>query len=1565
MQGKWGLFLALGILATSAALALVDPAQDSRLGTLYKYDPATSAGVIGEAPEKLGDPTLSSGWTEFKNSSGGTWKVFLDRRSGSPLLVEGAGLPWFDKTSGPITLAALETKAREFLGRHELLFRFRGEELILDRQASVQFDPDRWQVVFRRQVDNTPVEGEMITLLVSQGRMVAFGSSRWSSTPTLPSKPTLSADQAWQALLSYLSLTDGTAHLSHPAATTFLPGLSATSGSNEKYEGAVGQGSSLHRAWVFDFEIPGERGLYVGKVDTETGAILAFFDRVKYGQVKGGVYPVSNDQSGFDGTEQKNWPMPFADVTIDGTQQTANSMGIFADGPSNSTASTVLAGPYVQVEDSCGAINQSGPADGEIDLLFGPGTDCDIPAGASAGNTHASRSGFYHLNRVMEKGRAWLPDNAWLKSQLRDRVNISVWCNATYGGNQVNFYKGDGSSCRNTGEIAGVFVHEWGHGIDENDGGGWDNPSEAYADTVAFLQTHVSCVGRGFYLSQNCDGYGDKCLNCSGIRDQDWDKHQEHAPATADGFLKDHCGGGGGPCGKEEHCEAYVAAETIWDLATRDLPAAGYDLATSWQITDKLFYKSRKGSGGGAYNCSGTSSDGCSSSSWFTKFRNIDDDDGNLSNGTPHAAAIFAAFSRHKIACGAAGDASNQNSSSCPALSAPVLNTAAGSGSATLTWAEVPGASRYLILRNDQSCDAGHTIIATVEAPATSYVDVGLPNDFPVYYALQAQGSNTACDSAVSGCKSVTPQPFAGTIKLDRANYGCSVPINISVYDANIGAPTTTVSVFSTSEAEPETVVLTQAATGSARYVGTIFTTPNPAVHGDGFLTVKSGDLITAQYLDADDGMGGTNLVRQATAGTDCVSPQISQVSSSNITDTQATIHWFTDKGANTQVRWGGTAPPGQVSTKAETVTDHSLTLTGLSSCTIYYFAAESLDPAGNTAVDNNAGQYYHFETLGLFDGELQGCHAGKVRFDRPAASCADTLQIQVTDLDLNTDSNVAETVTITLSSTSEWQPETVTLTETGPNTAQFKAAVPTTLAAAVHGDGKLSVQNGDLISATYLDSNDGTGQGAISSATVTADCQAPRTDSVVVDNITDKSARVTFTTSEPTTAQIEWGTSASLGNTIPDTNLGTTHVFTLQPLTSCGRIYFRLQSTDAYGNSKTEDLSGKLFQFNANKIPGVVFQDGFETDKGWTKDGEWQIAAPKGLGTAPPDPSSAYAGTKVLGHDLTGLGTKPGDYPLGVTEYVTSPTINASALTNGKLYFKRWLNCGRLSQAGVDVYSKSEARWVAVWTSNNWFGESAYSWEDQEIDISKYADKNATLKIRFRQRGATGDSRSGWNIDELMIRDSSLPDFDVCGACGGTPTFGGLAEAVDANPCGAGGVNLKWHEASAWGTGHKGSYAVYRDTVPNFTPSAANLIAKGLTGTTYNDPNPPADTLLYYLVRAENDETCSGGPNNHGATDDNRVYLSTRDTAAQAAPAPVGDSLSLVLVNRAHVRLAWNAATQAFTYHILRSPNPVSAWVSILDTPALIAEDRDQALNANSWYYLVRSANACGTETP
>ena len=512
----------------------------------------------------------------------------------------------------------------------------------------------------------------------------------------------------------------------------------------------------------------------------------------------------------------------------------------------------MLDGIYFRISDQCGAISESTLCDDPLDLGVSAGANCAVAPGASAGNTDAARSAYYSLNRVNQKARFWYPGNAWLDGQVTCRSNVNSTCNATWGG-QINMYRA-GNGCGNTSQLQGVVTHEWGHGFDENDGGGYDNPSEAYGDVVAIFESHESCVGRGFYTDGRvCSGYGDTCLSCTGIRDHDYAARTDNTPATPAGFNQSYCPGGGGPCGKEVHCAAYVPSEAMFDLATRDLPASGLDTATSWQLAERLWYQSRPGSSGDIFNCSLPNSDSCGAGTWYQQLRVQDDDDGNLSNGTPHAAAIFAAFDRHAIACGNAGDAENQSSGVCTPLDAPVVTTKTLTNAVELNWDPVAGASAYRVYRNEIGCDRSQVPLAEIAAPATTYLDDGLANDFTVYYRIQAIGANTSCESPLSGCTGAAAQPLAGRVKFDRATYGCSNTIGLRVTDANHAFGTMTIELTSDTESTPETVVLVEIAPGSGKFEGAIQTTTDtPAA--DGLLSIANGDALTARYVDDDDG---------------------------------------------------------------------------------------------------------------------------------------------------------------------------------------------------------------------------------------------------------------------------------------------------------------------------------------------------------------------------------------------------------------------------------------------------------------------------------------------------------------------------------------------------------------------------------------------------------------------------------------------------------------------------------------------------------------------------------------
>ena len=130
------------------------------------------------------------------------------------------------------------------------------------------------------------------------------------------------------------------------------------------------------------------------------------------------------------------------------------------------------------------------------DATFTPGTNATL----------AETTTFYHLTVAHDWAREIVnPD--WFKSQVGANVNISDACNAYFDGSRMHFFNagaitknGKVNKCANTGEIADVVYHEWGHGLDANTGGIDDRAfSEGIGDIVSALLTDSPVVGPGFF----------------------------------------------------------------------------------------------------------------------------------------------------------------------------------------------------------------------------------------------------------------------------------------------------------------------------------------------------------------------------------------------------------------------------------------------------------------------------------------------------------------------------------------------------------------------------------------------------------------------------------------------------------------------------------------------------------------------------------------------------------------------------------------------------------------------------------------------------------------------------------------------------------------------------------------------------------------------------------------------------------------------------------------------------------------------------------------------------------
>ncbi len=217
---------------------------------------------------------------------------------------------------------------------------------------------------------------------------------------------------------------------------------------------------------------------------------------------------------------------------------------------------------------------------------------------------------FAQLNLAKQFVRTHLnPDLSWLDDSLTASVNQNQTCNAYYDGNINMFQAGQG--CQNTGALADVVIHEFGHGVHENslvNGVRMDGAiSEAHGDTLAMAVSGASDMGQGFFTDDPT----------SGLRNL--------APAVKKRWPDDRTG--------EPHDDGEIYGESMWDLREALRASEGVEAGTA--LWERLWYASVQRAG--------------SIPDSYMVILAEDDDDGDLTNGTPHSCVINAALDPHGL----------------------------------------------------------------------------------------------------------------------------------------------------------------------------------------------------------------------------------------------------------------------------------------------------------------------------------------------------------------------------------------------------------------------------------------------------------------------------------------------------------------------------------------------------------------------------------------------------------------------------------------------------------------------------------------------------------------------------------------------------------------------------------------------------------------------------------------------------------------------------------------------------------------------------------------------------
>ena len=340
-------------------------------------------------------------------------------------------------------------------------------------------------------------------------------------------------------------------------------------------------------------------------VDAETGTILHQESLIRHADV-----PVTVRGQATQGNRAAECDpevataLPYARVTVGGTSYFADANGAVTvpnvTGPVSVTSRTD--GRWFAMSNAVGPVSELTATTSGTPLDFVHSNDNLDQA------LRAQVNAYLHSNIVRDLVVSASPGFPTIPTQQSFQINVQVagTCNAFYDGASINFYA-SGGGCNNTA-FSTVVHHEYGHHVVNRAGSGQGAYGEGFGDVMGVLVTDESALGVGF---QTCAG---------GIRNA-----SNNCQYQASGCSS---------CGSAIHSCGQLLSGCVWDLRNNfriAFPATYRQMVEDLAVNSALLH--------GAVTTI--------TPAITTHFLTLDDDNGNLADGTPNYALINNAFTLH------------------------------------------------------------------------------------------------------------------------------------------------------------------------------------------------------------------------------------------------------------------------------------------------------------------------------------------------------------------------------------------------------------------------------------------------------------------------------------------------------------------------------------------------------------------------------------------------------------------------------------------------------------------------------------------------------------------------------------------------------------------------------------------------------------------------------------------------------------------------------------------------------------------------------------------------------
>lgn len=599
-------FVVLSVSLAPAQQKGEPPAWGTHVGPEAPSTPPRSFDVH----EQRGLAAAHAGWQQFLTDHPG-WNALFDARSGQPERAYGPGRPVLPAGPDRSAVAAVSMQLRD-----ELVPLLGGDPEDHELLGVMRSGPI-WYVHFVQKLGAFRVWDAGLTLRIDdRGRLVMWGG-RIVDTAGLDPVPNLGPATARERALAHLrsegfiwpdtELRDhGIEAVAHVAQSriAFTPTLTwlvkiaaepphanwmvfvdAHDGSVVDYWNDIRECGGIHGTGASTSEGDAAPALDPRLVD----AYLAAINGTLTGTAHDGLLPSQTPVV---------TPFPSTHVTVSGVPVTTDALGAFSftGGPVIVNVGCQLDGPWINGQASTGvnanfATTSNG---GTVNIHFD-----------DSNSTIGQRDMVLFANRAHDVMKIWAPNQTLLDNQMAGRANLtSGTCNAYYEplAHRINFYA-VGGGCINSATSSTVVEHEYGHGITTviYSAAGQSVPGhlgEGYSDCIAGACEDNSVVGAGFSgVSSSIRNMANTC----------------QYPAS---------------CGTEIHARGLVIGGCYWSTRLAFAAAMGQ---TGKDLVDTYLFQ----------HFSAAPQDETIA---VLEMLLLDDNDGNLANGTPNVLLFHQGF---------------------------------------------------------------------------------------------------------------------------------------------------------------------------------------------------------------------------------------------------------------------------------------------------------------------------------------------------------------------------------------------------------------------------------------------------------------------------------------------------------------------------------------------------------------------------------------------------------------------------------------------------------------------------------------------------------------------------------------------------------------------------------------------------------------------------------------------------------------------------------------------------------------------------------------------------------